>query len=247
MFLLHEQTQKSLCRIGFVAFCIVPTCAVALWAAARNSESHRIRCETELSRLLGLKVMLGSIEYPEPRVVRYRDFALADPEHDVRIASAALVELRTTDTTAAISAASFKLEIGAGQVVAELLHRWLRDRTTEGPTSMRINIDELVVVAESGDVSLMDISARLEPTTEGRGAQLMFRTAQMTRDTSPAVLTIVRSRHARIGFELDTHGAFDAPGPTYSTVVQVLRRLVGDNEVLAPVTAEAEKLLRVSL
>ena len=84
------------------------------------------------------------------------------------------------------------------------------------------------------DEHLPDQVERLvEPSRKSRGAR--------------AFDTIVRSREARIGFELDTHGAFDAPGHTYSTVVQLLRRLVGDNEVLAPVTAEAEKLLRVSL
>jgi hypothetical protein len=246
MFLLHERTRKSLCRIGFVALCVLPTFAVALWAASRNGDGHRARCEAELSRLLALKVTLGDIEYPEPGVVRYSDFLLADPETEASIVSAAQLEVRTTDTALAISTSKLKIEISTVHALAELLHARLRDRTERGVASLRLAISELMVAAPSGEVPLLEVRGRLEPTSEGRGALLTFRTAEMTKDAQPVVLTIVRSRDARIGFELDTQRAFETPGGHFRPVVQLLHTLVADNQVLVPVTAEAEELLRMS-
>src|SRR5688572_2294504 len=88
MFLLHERTRKSLCKLGFLTLCLLPTCAVALWAAVRNGDHHRALCEAELSRLLRLTVTLGDVAHPEPGVVRYTDFLITNPEMGTQIASA---------------------------------------------------------------------------------------------------------------------------------------------------------------
>jgi hypothetical protein len=245
MFLLHERTRKSLCRIGFVLLCVLPTCAVALWAASRNGDGHRARCEAEMSRLLGLKVALGKVEYPEPGVVRYLDLLLADRETDAAIASAAELEVRSTATAVVISSAALKIALAEANALAELLHDRLRDRTETGETPIRLAIGELTIAAKSGDVSLLGVSARLEATREGRGAQVAFRTAEMSPEAAPAVMTMVRSRQARIGFELETQGAFPLPAAPVGSIVQLLRTLVGSNEVLVPVTPEAQALLRL--
>ena len=245
MFLLHERTRKSLCRVGFVALCVAPTCAVVVWAASRNGDGHRTRCEAQLSQVLGLTVTLGGIEHPEPGVVRYGDFVLADPETDAPIASAVQLQQRTTDSAILISISQLKIETGAAQTVAELLHGWLRNRTTGRVTPVQITIGELLVGATSGEIPLLDVSVR--PTSEGQGAEIKFRTAEMAKESPPVVMTIVRSREARIGFRLDTQGAFEAPGNRFGPIVHLLRTLVGGHEVLVPVGGEAEKLLRVSL
>ncbi|MEX2140937.1 MAG: hypothetical protein WD894_16855 [Pirellulales bacterium] len=246
MFLLHERTRKSLCRVGFVALCVLPTCAVALWAASRNGDGHRARCEAELSRLLRLKVTLGDVEYPEPGLARYTDFLIADPETDAPIASAAALEIQRTDIGVAIATADSKIELGMATTLAELLHHRLRDRTARGTTPLRLAVSELLVAASNGDVSLRHVHVRQEPTSEGRAAQITFRTAEMKSDAQPAVLTIIREPDARIRFELFTQGAFDGTGNRFSPIVQLLRTLVGDNEVLVPEPGEAEELLKVS-
>jgi hypothetical protein len=60
-------------------------------------------------------------------------------------------------------------------------------------------------------------------------------------------LTIVRFRTGKTGFKLDTQGAFRESPPGFDAVVQLLRALVADNQVIVPVSKEAEELLHVTL
>jgi hypothetical protein len=247
MFLLHERTRKSLCRTGFVLLCVLPTCAVALWAASRAGDGHRTRCEAELGRLLSLKVTLGDVEHPEPGMVRYSDVVLADPDTGDLMVSVASLQVRITDGSVVISAPQATIEPGAAPAVAGLLHAWLRDRTESRIATVRLTVSELRVTTPSGDVPLPEVSARLEPTSEGRGAQFTLHTREMTKDAQPVVLTMVRSRNGRMGFELDSHGALDQEWHRTSPVLQLLRALVAVNDVLVPVTPEAEALLQVTI
>jgi hypothetical protein len=245
MFLLHERTRKSFCRLGFILLCALPTGAVGLWAAVRKSDPHRVACEADVSNLLLLDAAIGGVEHPEPGVVRYTNLELSDPETNGPIARAAILEARTSKGATTISASHFTIEISGAGTLGGLLHSRLRDRTTGGEPPVRIAIGELIIASPSGDVSLLDVRGRLEPTSEGRGAQFTFRTSAMPKDAKPAVLTIVRSRHTQSGFELTTHGAFQEPTGAFGPALQLLRALVTDHLNLVPVTPEAEELLRM--
>jgi hypothetical protein len=245
MFLLHERTRKSLCRLGFIALCALPTGAVGLWAAVRNSDVHRTACEAELTNLFRLDASLDKIEYPEPGVARYHNLQLGDPGTEGPIARIEKVEARTTSALLSIVAPRVQVELKGAGALAELLHGRLRDRIATGDLPIRIAIGELTILSRKGDVSLLDIRGRLEPTSDGRGAQFIFRTAAMAKEASPAVLTIVRSRNAQSGFELDTRGAFQEPAGAYGPALQLLRALVTDAQDFVPVTPEAKALLRM--
>ncbi len=244
MFLLHERTRKSLCRTGFIVLCLLPTCAVALWAASRTGDSHRFRCGAELSRVLGLKVTLGNVQYPEPGVTRYTDIALSDPETSEEVASVPDVSTRIKDDVLQASAA--KLTVLAGRAsVAHALHRWLHQRSLDEVTPLRVTFRELVIADPAGDVSLWDVAARLERTSEGRAAQLTFRTANSEKTEPQCVLTIVRGHDAVVRFRLDTHGVFEQHSNS-AVVVRFLRALVTGNHVVEPVLDEAKRLLQVT-
>jgi hypothetical protein len=229
-----------------VLLCLLPTCAVALWAASRTGDGHRTRCAEELGRILGLKVTLGGVEHPEPSVVRYTGVVLADPETGESLVSMARLQVQSTHTAVVVSAPEVKIEPGAVPTVAELAHDWLRDRTEADSTSLRLSVGKLRVTSSGGDIPLFDVAARLEPTREGRGLELGFRTSEMKKNAEPVTLTMVRGRNARIGFELDSHGDFDPHWRRFSPVLQLLRVLVAANHVLVPVTPEAEALMKLS-
>src|SRR5262245_45749807 len=109
MFLLHQRTRRSLCRYGFVLFCLAPTCAIALWAGDRKSETHRAASEAELSRTLRAHVALDDVAYPEPAAVRYSGLAIADPETRRPIASAPVLEARTSAERVTVFASQLTL------------------------------------------------------------------------------------------------------------------------------------------
>jgi hypothetical protein len=245
MYLLHERTRKSVCRIGFVALCALPTCAVGLWSAVWSSDAHRVTCEAEVSRVLRLKVALGGVEYLEPGAVRYSDFSIADPETGARVAYAAKLEVRMSSSALAITAAQLTVECGAARTIADLLQDRLRQRTHSGDVPIRLTLGKLIAASTAGDIPLTDARFRLEPTSEGRGAQLTFRTPAMPKDAEPVMLTIVRNRNAQTGVQLDTRGAFRNPADRLDPLIELLRTLVANNDQLVPVTREAEELVRL--
>jgi hypothetical protein len=242
---LHERTRKSLCRYGFVALCLVPTCAVAIWAAVRNSEAHRHHCAAELGRALRLKVVLGGLEYPEPGAIRYTNLIVADPQTDIPIIRAGKIDLYKTQTALTIVAEKLTVETGAADALAELLYDRLRDRTQGGALPLRLFIGELLVASPTADVPLQEFRAQIDSTADGRRAHLTFRTAEMAKDTEPVALTIARLHNAQTGVRLYTQGAFQDSAAGAETVVQLLRTLVAGDQVIMPVSQEAEELLRL--
>lgn len=242
---LHERTRKSICRYSFVALCLLPTCAVAIWAASRTTETYRNLCAAELGSLLRLKVILGGIEHPEPGATRYTNIVLADPETDSPILRAEKIDAYATKGALAIVAPKLTIESSAAGALAELLHNRMRDRTESGEIPIRLYVGELTMASPIDDVTLLELRAHIEPTSEGRGAHFTFRTAEMAKDAEPVALTIVRFRTAKTGFKLYTQGAFQDSAGKFEAVVQLLRTLVADNQVVVPVSPEAEDLLRV--
>jgi hypothetical protein len=240
---LHERTRKSLCRCSFVSLCLVPTCAVAIWAAVRNTDVHRNHCAAELGRALRLKVMLGGVEYPEPGAVRYSNLIVADPQSDAPILRAERVDVYTTQSALAIVAPKVFIESTGGGAPAELLHNRLRDRTLNGAFPVRLYVSELVVASSAGDASLQEFRAQIEPTADGRRAHFTFRTAEMAKDAEPLALTIVRFHNGKTGVRLHTQGAFQDSAAGTDAVVRLLRALVADQQEIVPVSQEAEELL----
>jgi hypothetical protein len=240
---LHERTRKSLCRYGFVVLCLLPTCAVAIWAAVRNTDAHRLRCAAELGRALKLKVVLGGLEYPEPCAIRYTNLIIADPQTDAPILRTDKIDVFRTPAALAIVAAHLTIESGAQKELAELLHERLRDRTQSGALPVRLFIGELLVESRTADVPLQEFRAQIDSTANGRRAHLTFRTAEMAKDAEPVALTIVRAS-AQTGVRLDTQGAFQDSAAAAGAVVQLLRTLVAGDQVIVPVSQEAEELLR---
>jgi hypothetical protein len=241
---LHERTRKSLCRTSFVSLCLVPTCAVAIWAAVRNTDAHRNRCAAELGRALQLKVVLGGLDYPEPGAVRYANLVVADPGSDSPILRAEKVDAYRAQSSLAIVAPKLTIDSSGAGALAELLHNRLRDRTLNGALPIRLYVSELIVASPDGDVTLQEFRAQIEPTEDGRRAHLTFRTTEMGKDAEPVALTIVRFHNAKTGVRLDTHGALHDAAVGTPAIVQLLRKLVTDQPVVVPVSQEAVELLR---
>ena len=245
MFLLQEQTRKSLCRIGFVAFCIVPTCAVAIWAASRHGESYLASHEDRLSRLIGMKVKLGAVEHPEPGVVCYADFVIIDPETGATAAMAPQMLVRTKDEAIVASAPKLTVSAGTAPLLADVLHGSLRSRGGGDETPLRLLVSELILADSAGEATLSDATLRLERTSEGRAAQFTFRTSATDDAVPPAAFTMVRGHDSNTRFRLDTFGAFERADGNVGAIVQFLRTLVAA-QVVIPMPGEAEALLRAT-
>jgi hypothetical protein len=216
-----------------------------MWAANRNTESHRSHCAAELGRALQFKVALGGVEYPEPGAVRYTNLVVAELDTDAPILRAEKVDVYTTQSALAIVVSKLAIESGGDRALAELLRNRLRDRTDSGDSPLRLFVSELSVASAAGSVSLQDLRAQIEPTTDGRQAHCTFHTAEMASDAEPVALTIARLRNGQTGVRLQTQGAFQNSTPGTDGVLELLRTLVSDDHVIVPVSQEAEALLNL--
>jgi hypothetical protein len=90
---------------------------------------------------------------------------------------------------------------------------------------------------------VQELRAQIDTTADGRRAHFTFRTAELAKDAQPVALTIVRGS-AKTGVKLDTQGAFQNSTAGADGLVQLLRTLVGDDQVIVPVSPEADELLR---
>jgi hypothetical protein len=244
VFLVHERTRKFFCRAGFMALCVLPTTAVALWTAGRSSDFYRRACEEELSRVLGLEVAIGQVENLQPGLVRYWHFVLRDPAGGAEIIRAESIDVRTSTTATTIASARVIVSPNAAPRLSEVVRRRLQERVRGLP--VRLALDEVVVASGRGEATLVDVRARLEPTSQGQGARLEFRTAAMAKDARPAVLTMVRTDET-VGLELESRGAFSDATGSFIPALQLLRGLVSAPPALVPVNLEAQELLDVRL
>jgi hypothetical protein len=205
MFLLHQRTRRSLCRYGFVLFCLAPTCAIALWAGDRNSEAHRAEREAELSRTLRAHVVFDDVAYPEPAGVRYSGLAIADPETRRPIATAPVVEARASAERVTVFASQLTLHSQQLAALGQMLHDRLRAHAQADGRSIRLSAGEVAIASANGDWKLLNAAMRFEPTASGRGCRLTFHPDD--KEAPAVAVTLVRSQDATTAFELDTHGA----------------------------------------
>lgn len=226
MFLLHQRTRKSLCRLGFVLLCVAPTLGAALWAASRTSNAHHQACEAELAAALGLKVTADAVTRPRPRIVRYDNLRLVDPTTGEPVAAAASLELRHGDDQVLAIVNGAEVAAECTMLFYDAIHDWLRQRDDDDPAPFRVVLPELQLRSPAGTLTLEHVHGRLESTPTGRGILASFHVAGAPKEGDPAWLKLVRSQadgRAITGFELHTSGS--------SLPLDLVMRLIGAQSV----------------
>ena len=93
MFALDAQSRRWMCRVGFVALCLVPTLALTSWGIARHLPSHALAYERRLSAALDVTVSVEAVTHPRPGVEVYTGLELRDPETQRLLAQVARLEV----------------------------------------------------------------------------------------------------------------------------------------------------------
>src|SRR5690242_16671324 len=99
---MQDRTRRMICRMAFLALCVVPTVGVFAWSSSRMSPERTIESAAELSRGLGLKVSLAGASNPRPGVSLYDGVEMADPETSVPLARMRFLEVADTNSATAI-------------------------------------------------------------------------------------------------------------------------------------------------
>jgi hypothetical protein len=214
---MPNHSRRILYRAGFLTFCLFPTLALAGWIV-KERVIHRPAltgldpdagplAEAELSRLLGLKVMLDRISYPPSGYTVLEGVTIADPETEAKIAFIPPLEMARGENGIVITATRPEIESARWTALWETLHdRVLRERG-EPIVAIDLTAQQTMLVSQEPDRSptLNDVRLRLAP---GKAA-IEFRLAGVEAK-NPAKFLATRDRSASpptTRWELHTGGA----------------------------------------
>ncbi|WP_428306316.1 hypothetical protein [Lacipirellula sp.] len=127
MFAFHETTRKRICRTGFFALCLAPTCATAAWIVDHHLPWRQSAAARRLSDRYYLQVQLADYREPRPNFLRTASATLTAPD-----ATAPLLKLTGIEThrgeTLALSIDELVLSVADLPALAEQLE-WSFQRT----------------------------------------------------------------------------------------------------------------------
>lgn len=94
-----EQSAVKIWRVrsAFILLCIAPTLCLSYWAVVRQSGAHREHIADKASRLLGRRVHIESMTYPQLGCLMLSEVTVAgQPFSDVSVVTSGN-EVRLTD------------------------------------------------------------------------------------------------------------------------------------------------------
>lgn len=195
---MQRQTAQLTCRLGFVLFCLLPTCATIGWIAIRSQPGYVLSAKQEweqvLSQRLGMRVVCASVDYPTPETAELRSVEITDAETNVPIASLAKLEVIREQKGWRLIGWQAVIEAGNMPLAMELLEqRWLRTPIGE-LVPCAIELRELTVHDGERGVTLVDLNGNWQPTAAGPICELNFRLPEATPKQTRGRLVIERNR-----------------------------------------------------
>jgi hypothetical protein len=199
VFLLHESTRRTVCRIAFLALCVAPTVAVAAWVADARSPERAAQAERALAAAFELAVSVEKIEFPQPKVTLYSGVVLKEPVSGRVVAEIQSVEATRYSHGLALVAPHVEVDAIELAEAWRVVDRMLRVGQASGQEPLRIAIDRLTLHGEGRDaITLANVSAQLQYGEESSQAGLRF-TLPGGEASEPALVVVQRSRVAEQG------------------------------------------------
>lgn len=228
MFPLSDRVRRALCRLGFIALCVLPTLGVAAWCIARGLPGQQRPWETLLSYQLGLDVTIDQVEYLSPRGTRLVGCQLRDGESGQAAGRFEAIELRDASDALWVTLVDGDLDLAALEEMWGGAERLLR-RTT-GPPSGRLRLlaDRLKVRLAEGSVSLAELHGQFETQATYSHLYLSLRRADR-RSGEEVLLRAVRNRETEPATTSLQLRAIDAALPT-----ELFTPLVDSRDWLGP-------------
>lgn len=203
MFAFHETTRKRICRTGFFALCLAPTCATAAWIADHHLPWRSAAAARRLSDRYHLSVQLTGFREPRPSLLRTAAATIIDPH-----AAAPLLKLTGVEThcgeTLALSIDEVSLSVADLPALAERLE-WSLQRTDARRIDLLIK--QLTLNAPV-IIQLHQLKATIDRDAAGKARlrMLAHTTATPAADAKP------------LGLSLETHVASENADAAHAVV-----------------------------
>lgn len=183
---MRTATRRSLCRLGFLGLCVVPTLLVCCWAVAVQSPGYgdmrRAAWAALLHRQLGVGATVGGIDHPSWAVTRLWDVKLHDPETQLPIGGIRAIEISHQGGELLIRVSQPEL-LGtqANRLWSSIYDRLLRGGT-DFSLPVRVFAGELTIRGRQGPrsttgVTLADVECVIHEESTGPQLAVMFQVA----------------------------------------------------------------------
>lgn len=211
MFLLHERTRNSICRLGFLLGCLAPTVCLGGWLAIRQGEGYREARRAEWREAVGTDLSIGKLEFPRPNVVRVSEIALRPAFGLAAALSASTIEMVTTPSRIMLSAKDGQLDLSS---VSELVRAISPGARGISPNQeIRAWLGQLHVRAGGETIVLYDVHLKVERAKEETKGTAWFRLTEGSGADGRIVVQVTEKEVDGTTYrqaELHTLGA-DAP------------------------------------
>jgi hypothetical protein len=201
MFQVHDRTRRQLAMLAFVVLCLVPTAIVLACGVAWHLPGQVRKESDRLGVLLGLKVSLDDVEYPQPGVVRYVGLTLADGETGKAVLRCQRLETswhKLVDkqgqerSCLMLNPQEPQLEADGLPHVWRLIREMLTCRADRAQIDARVFSSQLALNLSGKQLKLVDMRGSLGLFAEGTQVDIGFR--QEAEKTEGTKIRIARDR-----------------------------------------------------
>lgn len=193
---MHQRTRRQLCRLVFVAVCVVPTFFSLSWAAYRASPLHaaneRSAWEKTLFELTGLLAVVNRVDHPPGGSTLLVGVQLIDPDGGDRVASLRQAEIARTQQGTVVLLSQPDIAKGKFLRLCDTLH----DRVLRGPlpkTAVQITSGEVTLEVGPRAQTFTRVRCTVEPYEGGVRTFVEFQLAG-SETAAAAQLQIERNR-----------------------------------------------------
>jgi hypothetical protein len=211
MFAMPAATRILLCRLGCIAFCLLPTTFVGGWTCWRSTTSYavaqRADWEQALSSRTGLVVEIGAVSYPSIGLARLDNLKLLDAESGELIASAAVAEVAADARGWHVELWQPRIDSSGLAEVARILNDRLLRAAPGSFAPCEVIARELTIVRGRGAQSVLQFAARLAPRPAGPEIACVFHLPEAI--AAPIRVSLARNRQLAppaTRWQLDTAG-----------------------------------------
>lgn len=167
--MLHETTQRRVCRIVFVVGCLLPTICVVIATARVWLPSYASQWEQPLGQLLDCRATMDHFDMPRPGIVRCERVVLADAETNAPWAVLHGVSHEVSQGRSCMAIARAEIVGGAAVEIGARVERLLRGNES---SDVAVTVGSLVVASKSQSLTLRNIRLQIKRGVAGSQLQL---------------------------------------------------------------------------
>lgn len=186
--MLHQTTQRRLCRALFLTLCLTPTTLVVGWCVWRaQSDAVRTRLDA-LGRAWGVELVAQRCDTPRPGVLRLSGVALRAPETHADLAAMDLLLVDTRGGAPSLRARRLALRADALGPLTAAVDRALR---LDWPGDATLRVDRLELVGGPQGWAAADVRGvwRSGPAA-GLGSSIELTVGPGDRADAPRLLAV---------------------------------------------------------